>query len=328
MRIILPLALLLFSIQTTGQIVSSCIAPDSIIEKYTEDAYRMTMKKFFRNNVNYKDSVHIPYNHVDTIMRALLAVYNATSLPARDTVVTMFDIHTFKSPYLNEIGVYADSGLGWMQQLQAGNVPTGDSAIDTIFSLYDLALSQYYVSTLAQDWVIFNTDSNYNTLALCGLFISLPGVLGSDPNEFGGDGNDITDSIFTDHHVELTYSFGWGDCWSGCIFRRYWKFNIDTNCSVEYIGSYGDDVSLQAGIESKEKYKISVSPIPFSDHININEIMKPFNYSLSGITGNVLKKGISINGTVDDLEFISPGIYFLRIQTDSEIISLEILKGN
>ncbi len=34
----------------------------------------------------------------------------------------------------------------------------------------------------------------------------------------------INDSIYSTH-VELTYSYGWGDCPSGCMWRRYWKFS-------------------------------------------------------------------------------------------------------
>jgi hypothetical protein len=327
MRINISVALLLFCFQSSAQIVPSiCTAPDSIVEKYTEDAYRLAMKKFFRNGSAFKDSVHIPYSHVDTVMRALLAVYNATALPARDTVVDMFDIHTFKNPYLNEVVISADSGLGWMQQLEAGIFPTGDSAIDSIISVYDLNLHQYFITNFAQDWVTFDTDSNYNTVALCSLFIPVPGVLGADPNGFWGDGNDITDSIFANDHVELIFSYGWGDCSSGCIFNRYWKFNVDTNCAVEYAGSYGNVLSQQVGIGILEKNKISVSPNPFQKQISINGITAPFNYTISTPTGNVLKKGICVNGVVDDLEFISPGYYFLRIQTETENFAFKIIK--
>src|SRR5215218_8938480 len=102
MKKVVLLLLLFLSARTNGQIISSsCTAPDSIVEKYTTDAYRMTMNKLYRNNISYKDSVHIPYSHVDTVMRALLAVYNATGLPARDTVVTQYDIHVYQDLYLN-----------------------------------------------------------------------------------------------------------------------------------------------------------------------------------------------------------------------------------
>jgi hypothetical protein len=112
MKNFILLILLFLSAHTKGQTVSSsCTAPDSIVERYEYDAYRMTMQKFYRNNISYKDSVNIPYSHIDTVMRALLAVYNATALPARDTVVTMFDIHIHPDLYLNEIWITADSGV-------------------------------------------------------------------------------------------------------------------------------------------------------------------------------------------------------------------------
>ena len=63
----------------------------------------MAVRKFFNNNLNEKDSVLISVAHADTFFRVLVAVYNATSLPARDTVVNLLHIHTSIDYDLNEI---------------------------------------------------------------------------------------------------------------------------------------------------------------------------------------------------------------------------------
>ena len=86
-----------YQISSNCQIVPSvCTAPDSIVTKYKEDADRLTLRKIYRNNLSFKDSIDIPKVHSDTVLNALIAVYNATTLSERDTVTIMFDIR-----YLN-----------------------------------------------------------------------------------------------------------------------------------------------------------------------------------------------------------------------------------
>lgn len=110
------LTIVVGTLTTYGQIVpSSCSAPDSILSKYNDDADRLALRKIYRNNLTYKDSINIPQEHSDTVLNALIAVYNATTLPARDTVVNMFDIHSFPEIIMNGIEVAADSNLSWMQ---------------------------------------------------------------------------------------------------------------------------------------------------------------------------------------------------------------------
>ena len=51
-----------------------------------------------------------------------------------------------------------------------------------------------------------------------------------------GNGNRIN-AIFTNNNTRLSYTFGCGDCPSGCTFGRSWTFNVrtSTDCPVDYI---------------------------------------------------------------------------------------------
>ncbi len=235
------LILLFGTIVVNGQTVSStCTAPDSIVQKYIHDANRLALRKIKAQNLTYKDSILIPYSHSDTVLKALLAVYNATSLPARDTIVTLFNIHTFPIPNINCISISADSSLAWMHQLRNGIIPTGNSQVDSLLAYYYLNIDYY--SDWA-GWFIYHTvrlvsDSDYNALPLSNVFDSVAGVVITEACNVYGDGNDIYATIYTDH-VELIYSLGGGDCPSGCTKRRYWKFNVYFDCTVQYVGSYG-----------------------------------------------------------------------------------------
>ncbi len=68
-----------------GQI--NCIAPDSIIEKYKDDADRLALRKISGLHLPYEDSIEIPKIFSDSFLNELIAVYNAVGIPERDTVM-------------------------------------------------------------------------------------------------------------------------------------------------------------------------------------------------------------------------------------------------
>ena len=142
-RIILILVLGFFLCSNHGFGQLNCIAPDSIIAKYQDDADRLALRKIYRLNSPYVDSVEIPQIVSDTFLNALIAVYNATHIPERDTVVSILDIHTWYIPPMRQVGVAADSSLFWMQQLSEGIIPTGYQALDSIIVKYDLSIDSY-----------------------------------------------------------------------------------------------------------------------------------------------------------------------------------------
>jgi hypothetical protein len=226
-------------------VVSSCSAPDSIKALYIGDADRLALRKIYNQNLTYTSNVIIPQTHADTVLKALIAVYNATTLPARNSVISQYNIHTFPNPGMNHLEVAADSNLTWMQQLKAGNIPTGNAQVDSLISDYDLTLQFYtnYNGWFPYHVVSFASDSNYNLPPLTDLFENVPGVMFSDPGTVIGDGNDISATIYP-NYVQLAYSIGWEDCPSGCIYRHYWTFNVYYNCSVEYLGESGTNIPI------------------------------------------------------------------------------------
>ncbi len=322
--------LLLFIIAahfSNGQIVaSSCFAPDSIAALYTNDADRLAVRKLYRQNLSYTDSIIIPTSHSDIPKNALIAVYNAYSLPARDSVASILNIHTFPHPTLNSLIVAADSTLQWMQRLKLGIIPTGNSELDSLLLLYQLNLESYqdFGNFLTYHMVVFETESNYNLLPLASLFANIPGVEFAHPNTFAGDGNNIWDSVYTDH-VELIYSYGWGDCPSGCTSRRFWKFNVYPDCSVEYLGSYGDPLFF-LNLPNPVYNEISIYPNPFSTTVSIRGISQEFEYSFSNIIGQQVLSGISTGNRIDNLHQLEKGIYLLSLKTDTNSWTIKLVR--
>ncbi|HNX44535.1 MAG TPA: T9SS type A sorting domain-containing protein [Bacteroidales bacterium] len=307
-----------------GQIVlSSCTAPDSIVAKYTDDADRLALGRFYRNALPYADSVSIPQAYSDTALKALLAVYNATELPERDTVVELYDIHTCMYA-LRRFAVIADSNQSWMQQLRNGVIPTGEPAVDSLMQLFNLSVESYSsVSYQGNHTVHFTSDKNYNILALVGLWNSVPGFYSCLPHGFMCPSMSLKDSIYSDH-VELTYSHGWGDCSAGCL-HRYWKFNVYFDCSVGFAGSYG--VPVPIGMEDHFSNEVSVLPNPFSQGISVNGITPPFLYSIRDMSGKVIISEECTGNEIENLDVLKPGFYILSVNDHGRIFRCKIIKA-
>lgn len=319
---ILLTILLLTNFSFGQRIKSNCSASDSITSIYCDDADRLTLKRLYRIDSRFADSITIPKQMSDTILRALIAVYNVKSLPARDTVINKLKIHTFKDIEINMFSIVADSNLVWVKNLRSGKIPCGYTMIDSLIIPYYFKLESFSQTFPSFAYRIkLKSDSNYNIEELTKRLNGIPGVISSSPITGYGDGNRIIDSIYTDH-VELIYSYGWGDCMAGCIYRRYWKFNVYFDCSVEFVKSYGKRLSnKQAFMET-----ISLNPNPFTDFIKISGYYDEINYSIYNQIGIKYQEGVTTNGIIDNLGSLKPGIYLIVISNQNNVGTFKIIK--
>lgn len=305
---------------------SSCSAPPNVISSYYRDAHKLTMRKFLEENSTYLDSIHIPSSHSDTVLNALIAVYNATGLAARDTVVSIYSIHTLEYPTTKLFSIQADTSLAWMDSLNNGILPTGNSYIDSLISAHYLNLTGYYEfgNIFNYHSASFESDSSYNLFALGDAFLQEPMVYNSGPNALVLDGGDITDTIYSDH-VELTYSIGWGDCMSGCICKRYWVFRVFFDCSVEYVESYGCVITYM-NLESENFEEIEVYPNPIENQFSLTNISEPVHLEIFSQTGQLVLIENSYAGENLNMEKALPGIYYVRITNGKHSKSMKFVK--
>lgn len=299
-------------------VISSCIAHDTVVKKYRTDSERLTIRRTFSINSPWKDSVKIDPVLKNLFLSALLAVYNATSLPARDSVVKWFHINTMIYPDLNGLFINADSNLIWMKNLRNNVIPTGNTDVDVLLSKYYLQKVSYWnwAGNQLEHMVTFKTDTNCNIDGLAGKFDALPGCSGGGQNWLAFDGNDITDSI-APAFTQLVYSFGWGDCQSGCIFKHYWKFRVYNDCSVQFIGNWGSSVKgffvgLSEKNNSLEHLFVYPNPVKSTLFINYQNLFnKSTQLSIYNAIGQLVLETPFKNEL--DLSSLKAGIYYLRI---------------
>jgi len=324
------LTALIFSILQVGysQVVnSSCDAPDSVINIYKLDAKRIALQRIMRNNLTYKDSVEIPQSISDIILNSIISIYNADLIPECDTVTSILNIHTRPNPWLNEITIRADSNLFWMQNIHNGIIPTGYSHFDSIIVKYDLEIGQYlYWFWTANHYVSIQTDSIYNTYALSNLFLNLSGIDYASPATDGTDGSNITDSVYSDH-VELTFSYGWLDCMSGCQQKRFWVFNVYYDCSVEFVMSWGSSIP-QSVINESIIDRVDIYPNPFGEYLKVSQFLRQMTYVITDINGKEIITGHIENGMIQNLDNLQAGVYILKLHDGKNNFMTKIIKSS
>lgn len=297
-------------------VASDCTAPDSIKMKYMTGADMLALKEIFARDLSYKDSVEIPQFWTDTILRPMLAVYNATALPARDTVVNIYMIRTPYGYAHNFSGCKADTSLFWVQNFKNGIVPCGYEPIDNMMDKYGLSLYHYDGHPMvATGGIMLKSDSNYNVAAMANEFLAIPGVVYSGyPGMFTTNTRDLADTIYSDR-IELTYSYHWGDCMSGCYMARYWKFIVYPDCSVEYGGSYGDPLTPTTIASLMPEAAIGIHPNPFSSALNVNNPEKlKGQITLYDVLGRqVLSQPLPTENGEINTATLAPGLYTYRI---------------
>jgi hypothetical protein len=320
--------LIFLAIQAEGQTVpSSCTAPDSIAKRYSTDAKRLAIRRTYKINSTFKDSVKIEPNLTNSYLKALLAIYNATLLPSRDTVV-YFQIHT-AYPDMNTFLITGDTSASWMHDFKNNIFPTSNSTINNLVTQYALQKVNYTTLSNTQGYhlVSFITDSCWNLYALSQKFMSIQGVLGAGSNVFPLDaGADIFDSI-NPNFIQLTYRVKWGDCLAGCIYHHDWVFKVYSDCSVEFVGSFGNAITWQLfiGMEENEKNElIKIYPNPVFDVLKLETKQKIHRISILNCLGEIVKQQ-SLAESVD-LSNLERGIYFLEVQTGAKTQLFKILK--
>jgi len=208
--------------------------PESLRAAYREDAARLALRDLLARGYA---GIEIPHDAVQPYYDALVLVHNATGLPARDSVVDVYGIHTFPQPATRSLYTIVAGDQEWAQRLARDSVPTGDAVVDRLLSDYALSFDRAHTLSTGELLIVLRSALSLNVAALAPQFVVAPGVRASQPNGAFGDGNDIDatrgDAILVD------YSVGYGDCPSGCINRRFYHFAAHADGTVEYLGASG-----------------------------------------------------------------------------------------
>jgi hypothetical protein len=213
---------------------------ETVRMNYQEDADRLALRIMQNLGGEAAAELDIPEELSNTIYQALLHVYISEGFSARDSVIDLYDIHTWPDPEMNRLIVMADSSTLWMQAWNQGLQTTGHTVIDSLMETYGLEVVDYVrgSSKSSRHSAVLLSPRRRNIAALAGLFRVIDGIYAADPDNPVGEGPDI--SVWAgDNTWQVDYSLGWGDCLSGCINRYDWTFTVSYAGDVDCLGSSG-----------------------------------------------------------------------------------------
>ena len=210
---------------------------DSLKIVFKENAARLALHYLYETDSCFAE-IDIPRNITRSLYNAQLHIYQNSQLPTVDTVFNIYGIKTFPFPVLHEFFIGISVFVPWITNFLNGNHPTGNSIADSLINKYKL----YFKSSLRNEWYLIRTDTAINTKEMSELFSVLPGIMYAEPIGYVGDGSDVTVAVLNDSEIQFSYLLKWGDCPSGCIYRHFWRFNINENGGVDFAGSGGDSL--------------------------------------------------------------------------------------
>ncbi len=298
-----------------------CDAPDSIKALYQDDADWLALQKTLNSGSTWQDSAAINPVLSDVMMESLIAVYNATTLKARDTVVDLLKIHSLPNPSMKRIVARAEAGATWLDTLMRGYVTTGDITFDSIITAFNLVPDlPIYPPIGGYTYVELKSDKNWNAKQIAPILNSVDSLSLAFPAViYGGPIGTIEITQNSDTAL-ITYSHGWNiptsfGCYTGCPYRRYWQFQVDlSDCSVQYLGSYGDVLPQNYFSFKEEEVKpVQVYPNPFNTSISLENVANGTAFYLYAYNGQLVREGLIEHHRIANLQDLPTGVYLLKV---------------
>jgi hypothetical protein len=325
-KVIFILTLILSVQNLIGQVVSSsCTAHDTIIEKYEYHAAQLALRRIYNEGFPTQYDDLIPGESRDSVMEALLAVYNATSIPARDTAIA-FDIYPSQEVGMRWINIEADSNVQWIQELLDYNTSTGNTAIDNLITAYGGLVTFAWNpswSSIAVAHIELNDYYNLPQIVDSYSLDTLTGLESINLISGGFDSDDLYYDVLNGYR-QLSYVHKWGDCPSGCTYSRTYTFNVYPDCSVEYLGSFGDPY---VSISEIKQVSFTVNN-PVLNEIIVyegTEALDGYNYTIYDSFGHITIKGFAAEKKID-CHTLEKGIYFLHIEKNGQNSIFKLMK--
>ncbi len=233
---------------------------DFILENYYDDARQLYFNEIMNNSnhPNYNNP-ELDENEIDKILEIIRAVYNSAS-SERDTVFDIHQIHEYcrHQNFYNSISLRVNTGLPAIQNLSQGIIPTGDEELDRVLAAYTFDSVSLYYSYPDFPWLIVWTKNEYNMIPVEKEFNELESVqIAEFEKGCVGDGDRIR-LIRENDSAKIVFSIGRGDCPAGCMYHRYWEFNVSGGVAT-FIRSYDNrepEIADTTGTQTEEPAKL------------------------------------------------------------------------
>lgn len=350
-KLILLLVLVSIFNSIHAQVPSNCTVPPLLANKYSRDISQLATRRMFQLQNPDTALVGIPQEYIDTISEGLAAIFNAASIPERDSVFNLYCVHNYNGGYLGDpyanayVGllVKVDTSYSWTQSWQNLNTITGNPFMDTILTRYNLTITNFYNWTIG-NYAELSLDSfpSWNIFALMDSIEMTAGVIYTEANNiFAAAGYISYNTIGNTRYYNFYFEFA--DCFDGCDNYRMWSFKVNPDCSVEYLGFVNWSVwnpplhpfpppvncnTFTSVAENNiQKVNCLIFPNPTSGKLTLeiknNETGEIEFYNVFG--KKIYSEQVSSGRAKIDLSNHPNGIYFLNIKTEKESFTQKII---
>lgn len=347
MKKLLIILFILFSINSLkAQVSSSCDVPSDLFAAYDLDVKDLSIIRIIESNSPDTSQISLSQEHQDTIWSGLAAIYNAFSIPERDSVFDIYCVHNESgrnSVLSDQLNIGIDASCSWFYNWENLTIYTGNTALDNLLQQYGFSIDDFHTYSSGFTYASFSTDQIINMTALCDSIE----VLSTEINfaESGYSMGDSKKSMSYDRiGDEQFYNFriGWGDCPSGCINKYIWSFKVNySDCSVEYLGT-GQSLGSSQNIPDPDNCNItntseiggnilelSIYPNPAKDFINItipSLVKESSTIEVLSINGELIES-VSVNGREAQLlvEHWNKGLYIIRVKNNESVYTQKVL---
>ena len=326
-----------------AQVPSNCTIPQLLANEYKRDIGQLATNRIFQLQSPDTVLVKIPQVYIDTISEGLAAIFNATSIPERDSVFNVYCVHNnsgWPGQYVGFL-IKVDTSYSWTNAWQNLITITGDPLMDTILTRYNLTITNFYNWTIG-NYAVLSVDSSWNNFALIDSINMVTGVLSAGQNSIIGAAGKISYSIIGNTRYYDFY-FEYMDCWSGCGAYRMWKFKVNPDCSVDYLGFVGGgwgadpfpaplncNTFTSVAENNMQKVNCLIFPNPTSGKIQFEvnglEFGKNSALEIYNMQGEKIYQSAITNPKSEiDLSNQTNGIYFVKIYDGQTILTKKIV---
>jgi len=233
-RLFLLLLLSAGWIGARAQVWGECKPSVALRESYIRDVTDLAAKRMYA--VGHPDTaeVRIPQPQMDSIWRALGAVFMQGPPLQTDSVFAHHCIHTENAWWLwamQLVIVEVDDTEPWTDAWINGQTVTGYGALDSFCARYGYLFSQAYQFGGQYHILLSTPENGINDQGFADSLRTFSGVLRAARPAYLGDGDHLEYSR-DDGGAHLSFTRGWYDCPAGCRAIKTWHYTVVGECAV------------------------------------------------------------------------------------------------
>ncbi len=204
-----------------------------IINNYYYDAKLLYSAEIYQDSTHFnRNNPIIDTSEITKILKIIQTVYNLNS-PESETVFNTYKIHARLCTSFNSIYLKVQTNLPEIMNLSKGIIPTGNQQLDRLLDTYKFDSVRTFHSYPNFPWLTIFSKGEYNLLPIVSKFNKVPSIILTDWENGPciGDGNTFSLTRFKDF-AQIIFSIGDGDCPAGCIYHKYWEFQVKDNKAI------------------------------------------------------------------------------------------------